>query len=370
MKLANMKLTKLSSMNLTSLVVVFLAMLLTSCSIFNSDSVTTVTDATATVTDATVVKSPNTSTSNGEGSDTAGVSGEAGDMAGMGSDGNDMAGMTASGDVASHSGHGGTQEVPADLPIPTIDIEVLKDPMTGWNLHVETTNYTLAPERVSTEHVDGEGHMHLYINGEKISRLYGYWHDLGELPPGEHEIRVVLSTNSHADLTLNGQKIEDTEIVSVPASDSGTSTSQPADSHADSTNADGMPATGHGTDNGHGTGTSDGHGVVDEPTEYDADVELAVRTIDLNITDGAVTVVDNDGEILRGPQRLNVELNSVVALRVTSDVEEQVHIHGYDILRQIGNDTPTHFAFKATLAGVYEVELEGSSSLLLQLTVS
>lgn len=368
--MSSMKWTKSSSMKFASLSAVFLVLLLASCSISNSD--TSAVNNTSAVTDTAAIESPDTATSNGAGTsndtsgagnDTAGMSGDA-SMSGVG---DNTAGVDASGDAASHSGHGGAQEVAADSPIPTVEIEVLKDPMTGWNLHIETTNYTLAPERVSTEHVEGEGHMHLYINGEKISRIYGYWHDLGELPPGEHEIRVSLSTNSHAYLTLNGQRIEDTEIVSVPPSDSGTSTSQPANSHADTTNADGtnadgMPATSHGT--------GDGHGVVDEPTEYDADVGLADRTIELNITDGAITVVDNNGEVLDGPQRLKVELNSVVALRVTSDVEEQVHIHGYDILRRIGNNIATHFAFNATLAGVYEVELEGSSSLLLQLTVS
>ena len=49
---------------------------------------------------------------------------------------------------------------------------------------------SLTPPCDGTEHVDGEGHTHLYIDGEKITRVYSNWYYLGKLEPGEHTIRV------------------------------------------------------------------------------------------------------------------------------------------------------------------------------------
>ena len=55
---------------------------------------------------------------------------------------------------------------------------------------------------------------------------------------------------------------------------------------------------------------------------------------------------------------------------VTSDTAEEVHVHGYDILKAVSGGHPAHFAFTAEIPGVFEVELEGSGRLLLQLEIS
>ena len=55
---------------------------------------------------------------------------------------------------------------------------------------------------------------------------------------------------------------------------------------------------------------------------------------------------------------------------VTSDTAEEIHVHGYDVLHSVAVGQPLHFSFAAEIPGVFEVELEGSGRLLLQLTVS
>lgn len=77
-----------------------------------------------------------------------------------------------------------------------------------------------------------------------------------------------------------------------------------------------------------------------------------------------------DGEPVGGHQRVAVELNSEVSISVTADVAEEVHVHGYDILRSVSPDQPLRFSFDAAIPGVFEIELEGSHRLLVQLTVS
>ena len=49
-------------------------------------------------------------------------------------------------------------EVGVDSLIPKIkQLEIVKDPMSGWNLHIETTNFKFTPENVNSAHKSGEG---------------------------------------------------------------------------------------------------------------------------------------------------------------------------------------------------------------------
>lgn len=105
--------------------------------------------------------------------------------------------------------------VPSDMLVPTINITVLEDAMSGWNLHILTTHFRWAPEFASGPVFPGEGHAHLYINGVKIGRLYGPWHHIPHLELGSNEIRVTLNANNHGDWLYNGVPISDTVIVEV-----------------------------------------------------------------------------------------------------------------------------------------------------------
>ncbi|MGG6238526.1 hypothetical protein ACQ4N7_07775 [Nodosilinea sp. AN01ver1] len=112
--------------------------------------------------------------------------------------------------------HHSTLEIPAGQPVPTINLVAYPDPVQGWNLEIQTTNFSFAPEQVNQANSPGAGHGHIYINGEKVSRIYGPWLHLPQLPSGRNEITVGLNTNSHQALTHNGQKIESTVVVDVP----------------------------------------------------------------------------------------------------------------------------------------------------------
>ena len=111
----------------------------------------------------------------------------------------------------------GTLEV-GDIPTPpAMKVAVHKDPKAGWNLQVQVENFRFAPEHASTAHVSGEGHAHLFIDGKKVTRLYGEWYHIPTLAPGTHKITVTLNANSHEDLTINGKPISATQEVRVPS---------------------------------------------------------------------------------------------------------------------------------------------------------
>lgn len=93
---------------------------------------------------------------------------------------------------------------------PSLTLTAHKDAMAGWNLQIEPNNFEFAQARVNQENVVGEGHAHLYINGEKITRLYSNWYYLNNLPSGVHSVMVVLNANNHGPLILRDQKISAT----------------------------------------------------------------------------------------------------------------------------------------------------------------
>jgi hypothetical protein len=111
----------------------------------------------------------------------------------------------------------GKMEVGAAAAPPAVTLVVHKDPKAGWNLQVRVENFRFAPEHASTAHVAGEGHAHLFIDGKKITRLYGAWYHIPTLTPGTHKITVVLNANSHEDLTVKGRAVSDTKVVQVPS---------------------------------------------------------------------------------------------------------------------------------------------------------
>lgn len=108
-------------------------------------------------------------------------------------------------------------EIPADQPIPVLDLVVEADPIGGWNVEVQTTNFQFTPDAVGREPVVGEGHAHLYLNDEKIARLYSSWYHIPELPPGTYTLRVTLHGNDHSMFIQANQPIAaEATITSSP----------------------------------------------------------------------------------------------------------------------------------------------------------
>lgn len=98
---------------------------------------------------------------------------------------------------------------------PTISLSVERDPMSGYNVHITTSNFTFTPENAGLPPADNEGHAHLYVNGKKIARMYSPWYHISLLDSGENEIRVTLNTNDHKEYAIDDKTIEDTVILQV-----------------------------------------------------------------------------------------------------------------------------------------------------------
>lgn len=98
-------------------------------------------------------------------------------------------------------------ELNEGTPIPSIRLHASPDSASGWNLHLETSNFTFTPQKVGGKDSINEGHAHLFLDGKKIGRLYGPWVHIN-VPKGEHKLKVRLTTNSHMDYYYQGSAIE------------------------------------------------------------------------------------------------------------------------------------------------------------------
>jgi hypothetical protein len=65
-----------------------------------------------------------------------------------------------------------------------------------------------------------------------------------------------------------------------------------------------------------------------------------------------------DGRPVGGIRRVTVGKGRRVVLIVTSDVADHVHLHGYDVMRDVAPGRPARLSFRATIVGTVEVELE------------
>lgn len=115
---------------------------------------------------------------------------------------------------ANHADHE-VFEVPENEPAPSLTLRVMEDPVAGWNLQLVTENFTFAPFHAGINHIPGEGHAHLYINDQKITRILCTWHHIPELAQNNNTIRVVLSTNDHNYYSVNNRIVEDTVEIST-----------------------------------------------------------------------------------------------------------------------------------------------------------
>ena len=82
-----------------------------------------------------------------------------------------------------------------------------------------------------------------------------------------------------------------------------------------------------------------------------------------------ITIRVVGGKPQGGIARPKVKKGENVLLVVRSDTADKVHLHGYDISREVAVGSTVRIAFVARIPGRFEVELEQSRVMLAELTV-
>ncbi len=219
------------------------------------------------------------------------------------------------------------REVPAE-GAPEVQLTVRPDSEDGWNLQLAVTNYRFTPDSTGGAALPGAGHAHLELDGRKLARLYGPWFHLpaAQVPEGAHTLTVRLYADDHTAWAVSGKPVEGTAQLT---------------------------ATAQGRPGGHS------HGDIPPPGQTPAP-EQADRTVAITVRDGKVSPAPARTELRRGER---------VALRVTSDRADTLHVHGYDkeLALQAGQEAT--LILTADRTGLFEVETHESSLVLTQLLV-
>ncbi|HKT83255.1 MAG TPA: hypothetical protein VJQ84_05395 [Solirubrobacterales bacterium] len=82
------------------------------------------------------------------------------------------------------------------------------------------------------------------------------------------------------------------------------------------------------------------------------------------------TIVIKHGKPVGGVAQLTYDEGERVRFKVESDVSDEVHMHGYDIGKDVKAGGSVTFDFPATIEGVFEAELEDRAEQILELTVN
>jgi FtsP/CotA-like multicopper oxidase with cupredoxin domain len=80
-------------------------------------------------------------------------------------------------------------------------------------------------------------------------------------------------------------------------------------------------------------------------------------------------VVGKDGKPVGGVAEIDVHKGDEVRFRVKSAIAEEIHVHGYDLMKDVPAGGTVSFEFPAELEGIFEAELEGQAEQILELRV-
>jgi hypothetical protein len=67
--------------------------------------------------------------------------------------------------------------------------------------------------------------------------------------------------------------------------------------------------------------------------------------------------------------KLRFKQGDTVRFRVRSDVADHVHVHGYDLMKDVEPGKTITFSFPASITGIFEIELEDAGEQIAQLRV-
>ncbi|MFF1921097.1 hypothetical protein ACFVW8_11060 [Streptomyces sp. NPDC058221] len=202
---------------------------------------------------------------------------------------------------------------------PEVTLSVRPDSEDGWNVHLAVRNFRFTPDSVGGGALLGRGHARLFLNGHPLARVYGTWFHLPESllrsAGGGTELTAGLYADDHTAWAVGSAPVRAAAVLTT------TPTTAPAPTPAEPD-----------------TGTT---------------LEISVR----------------DGKVSPAPGRAEIKKGRTVRLRVRSDRDDTLHVHGYDKEARLPAGRTVTLKFTADRTGLFEVETHESDLLLTQLVV-
>jgi outer membrane lipoprotein SlyB len=123
-----------------------------------------------------------------------------------------------------------------------------------------------------------------------------------------------------------------------------------------------------------GCGSNDSESASTDTTATETTTTTATTTTTTTTTTEVekpteVKVVVVDGAPQGGIVRATVNKDDQVVLVVTSDVADEIHLHGYDKAKDVAAGGTIRIPFKATIPGRFEAELESRGVQIAEVSV-
>ncbi|AWZ18600.1 hypothetical protein [Streptomyces sp. ICC1] len=229
------------------------------------------------------------------------------------------------------------REVPAE-GAPEVQLTARPDTEDGWNLQLAVKNFHFTPDSTGGGALPGAGHAHLELDGRKLARLYGPWFHLpaAQVPEGAHTLTVRLYADDHTAWAVAGKPVEGTLQLTATAGRTGHGHTPPA-----------PPA----------------------PTQSPTPTPSPTPSPEEARADRTVTIAVRDGKVTPAPGRVEVARGERVALRVTSDRADTLHVHGFDKELALPAGQEATLILTVDRTGLFEVETHESELVLTQLLV-
>lgn len=110
----------------------------------------------------------------------------------------------------------GAYDVPQSELLPTASLSVSGGVNIGWMLKIRTTGFAFSPESINQLHRPGEGSASLFIDGKRVTKIFGPYFELPDLSPGPHRLFVGFVTNNGMDMVTEGRPVGSALQIMIP----------------------------------------------------------------------------------------------------------------------------------------------------------
>lgn len=82
------------------------------------------------------------------------------------------------------------------------------------------------------------------------------------------------------------------------------------------------------------------------------------------------TVLVRNGQPMGGVLKIDVKEGDRIEFKVDSDLSEEIHVHGFDVSKDVDAGQTVKLAFDADFTGIFETELEGTAVPIAEIQVN
>jgi hypothetical protein len=82
------------------------------------------------------------------------------------------------------------------------------------------------------------------------------------------------------------------------------------------------------------------------------------------------TITIKDGKPVGGEQEIEVDKGDTIRFKVKSDADHEIHLHGYDIAKDVEAGGQVTYELTADIDGIFEIEIEDLKEPIAELRVN